>query len=413
MTKAIGESPKLVSMINRFGGIASRLGISQKPFSTEAIISTAIKKTGYSDLGNQHFFLPLQKLIESYQNEKDLTFIGHEIAFKSLVHFVSNRLCIQHDLNCNPDIHQQEIRKPLFVIGLPRSGTSLLYNLLALDKNARPLMSWESMFPSKPKEAKNGKPDPRKAEAERQIKRLNSALPDLQSIHEFNAQKPDECLGLLLNTFVTPFFRGRISLYREWLYNINDTDVHIAYREYAEQLKLLQWQHANQHWVLKSPSHLFGLDALVKEFPDACIVQTHRDPAKMIPSLCSLSASLDSLFYEETDLREIGQRTVNIFDQLTSRAFKARQTSASDRFIDIQYTDLLTNPAQVVEKIYDYFDYEMSDDLYKSIDNYILINQQHKFGKHSYSLEDFGLNKEQLINMFSTYYQYFDIQDEA
>ncbi len=93
-----------------------------------------------------------------------------------------------------------------------------------------------------------------------------------------------------------------------------------------KQLKLLQWQHANKHWVLKSPSHLFGLDALVKVFPDACIVQTHRDPAKMIPSLCSLSASLDSLFYEVTDKREIGQRTVNIFDQLTSRAFKARQT---------------------------------------------------------------------------------------
>ncbi len=120
--------------------IANRLGTPQKPFSKEAIISAAIKKTGYNDLGNQHFSLPLQKLIESYQNEKDLTFIGHEIAFKSLVHFVSNRLCIQHDLNCHPEIHQQVIRKPLFVIGLPRSGTSLLYNLLALDKNARPLM---------------------------------------------------------------------------------------------------------------------------------------------------------------------------------------------------------------------------------------------------------------------------------
>ena len=211
-------------------------------------------------------------------------------------------------------------------------------------------MSWESMFPSKPKEAKNGKQDPRIAEAERQIKRLNRAVPDLQSIHEFNAKKPDECLGLLLNTFVTPFFRGRISSYREWLYNINDTYVHTAYQEYAEQLKLLQWQHANKHWVLKSPSHLFGLDALVKVFPDACIVQTHRDPAKMIPSLCSLSASLDSLFYEVTDQREIGQRTVNIFDQLTSRAFKARQTSNPDRFIDIHYTDLLTNPVAVVNR---------------------------------------------------------------
>ena len=400
---------RFANMLGRgFGACGIRLG----DLSEETILLQARRQTGLEDLGEERFRVPLRVLLGSYENDPRLTFLGRILAQKMMVHHVANRLKINHDLKQYPEILSGEIHQPLFVLGLPRTGTTLLYNLLAQNPDFRPLLFWESMFPSPPPDPEARDSDPRIRIAEQTVARLNRAVPKLSAIHEMDPRGPDECLGLLYNTFVTPFFRGRVADYRKWLYGVGDDELKAAYQEYRQQLLLLQWRCSGDHWVLKCPSHLFGLGALLRVFPDACVVQTHRDPVKAVPSLCSLSATLDGLSYQTVDMREVGERTVEIIDQLVNRSMKARESSNPGRVFDVYYRELVKHPVTTLKQIYAHFGYTYNVALEEKLKAYLEVNPQHKHGMHRYSVDDFGLEKETLRDRFSGYCDLFQIRPE-
>jgi len=380
--------------------------------SEERILQAARRQTSLDDLGDERFRVPLCLLVDSYENDPELTTVGRLIARALLVHHVANRLRIHHDLNRHPEILAGEIRRPLFVVGLPRTGTTLLYNLLALDSSFRPLLFWESMSPSPPPDSETRHRDPRIAKAARTVAQLNRAVPTLRAIHEMNPRGPDECLGLLLNTFVNPFFRGRLPGYRAWLYSIGEDEVRAAYCEYRRQLLLLQWKCSAPHWLLKCPSHLFGLEALLAVLPDACVVQTHRDPIKAVPSLCSLTAALDGMSYKRVDMAEVGRRDVEIVEQLLDRGLNACDAADHSRFLHVRFRDLLDNPWTTVRQIYDHFGYRLPVDMKDRVDGYLAANPRYKHGQHRYRLEDFGLDRESLGGRFAAYCSRFQIDPE-
>lgn len=402
----------VMRVANRIGNGLEACGIRTVDLSEETILRKACRKTGLTDFGDERFRIPLRSILESYENDPNLTLIGRVLAQKMMMHIVGNRLKIHHDLKKYPEILSDEIHRPLFVLGLPRTGTTLLYNLLAQDTGARPLLFWESMSPSPPPDPKTRERDPRIKSAEQAVARLNRALPHLSVIHEMNPRGPDECLGLLYNTFVTPFFRGKLPSYRKWLYAIGDDELTAAYQEYRTQLLILQWRVSGDHWVLKCPSHLFGLGALLAVFPDACVVQTHRDPAKAIPSLCSLSAALDSLSYHTVDPMEVGHRTVEIVAQLIKRSLKARAENISAKVFDVHYRDFTQHPVTTVKEIYEHFGYAYTPTLEKRLKAYLEANPKHKHGMHIYSLGEFGLDEEALRKRFSSYCDLFRIRLE-
>lgn len=409
------QRPRLrpeMRLANLLGNGLRASGIRFGNLSEEAILQAARRQTSLEDLGDERFRVPLRALLDSYENDANLTFVGRLIAKEMMIHLVANRLRIHHDLRQYPEIVAAEIHRPLFVVGLPRTGTTLLYNLFAQDPTSRPLLFWESMSPSPSPDPETRDRDPRIKAAEQIVARLNRAVPSLPAIHEMNPRGPDECLGLLFNTFVTPFFRGRLPRYRDWLYGVGDQEVKVAYQEYRQQLLLLQWRCSGDHWVLKCPSHLFGLDALLAIFPDACVVQTHRDPVKAVPSLCSLTTALDGMSYKTVDMEGVGQRTVKIIEQLVDRSMKARQTGDAGRFYDIHYQEIVKDPVTVVQRIYEHFGYNQSAVMEDKIKAYLAANPRHKHGVHQYSLDDFGLDLQALRTRFAGYYDRFRITPE-
>ncbi len=385
------KTPASLRVAHWVGKRLKSFGVQGGNLSVDCLMQSARRRTGLTEFGTDRFQAPLQKLVDSYLADRDLSVLGRAIARGTLVHLLSNRLMIARDLRTNPEIRQQPVERPLFVLGLPRTGTTFLYNLLTQDAAARPLLFWETATPSPPPTPETRSTDPRIARAMKTVNSLNRMIPSLASIHTFDARGPEECLGLLMNTFLCPFFRGRIAPYWDWLFARPDAEVDAAYAEYQSQLQLLQWKVRGEHWILKCPAHLYGLGSLLKTFPDAAVVQLHRDPAQVVPSLCSLSFAMDSLYYAERDPQEVGRRMFSVLSRMFARGRAGREQHPAHRVMDVRYEDLIADPYAVVRSVYDRFGYRWSGAVETPLRGYLEQNSRQDRPKHRYSLDDFGL----------------------
>ncbi len=394
--------------VNRIGGALRLARVPVASLDESSLLEAAERETGLDDWGDERFRVPLGLLADSYDRD-DLTFIGRLIARRMLVGLLANRLRVAADHARIPELAERPVRRPLFVVGLPRTGTTFLLNLLAQDPASRPLRYWESLQPSPPPRPGDGD-DPRIERAERLVWMMNSILPGLRAIHDIRPRGPEECLPLLMSTFVTPFFAGPIPRYRAWLASAGDAELDRVYAEYRRQLQVLQLHDARARWLLKCPSHLFGLEALLRAFPDAAVVQTHRDPVVAVPSMASLSATLDGLQYRTVDPEEVGARTVEKLGLLVGRALAAREDRADPRVLDVHYERLVREPAAVVADIYERFGLERSDEVDGRVRAHLASARQHGAGVHRYRLEDFGLDRPSLERRFAAYYDRFGVE---
>lgn len=392
------QTPTRLRVAHWVGNRLKSIGVQGGNLSADSLIHAAQQQTGLNEFGTDRFRVPLRKLVDAYLADRDLSVIGRAIVRGTLIHTLVNRLQIARDLRAEPEILRQTVARPLFVLGLPRTGTTFLYNLLTQDAAARPLLFWESASPSPPPTSETRTTDPRIAEAAKTVRSLNRLVPALASIHSFDARGPEECLGLLMNTLVCPFFRGRITSYWDWLFELPDAEVDAAYAEYQQQLQLLQWKVRGEHWILKCPAHLYGLGSLLRTFPDAAVVQLHRDPAQVVPSLCSLSFAMDSLYYAKRDPQEVGRRMFDVLDRMFARGRDGRAQHPADRVMDVRYEDLIADPFAVARSVYDRFGYDWSAAFEQSLRGYLEQNARQDRPKHRYSLEDFGLSKTEVYN---------------
>lgn len=377
--------------------------------SPDSLIETAQQITGLDDFGDQSFRVALTILIESLRKEANLNTTGQYLFRDTLLNSLINRLQLQQNFQSHPEILQVPIRKPLFIVGLPRSGTTFLFNLLAQDPHSRWLHPWEVLHPSPSPTKATAASDPRIKRVEQKLAFYYKALaPDLDTAHYINVNEPDECNGLFENNLTTSllfFFRANVPTYQKWQHT--EPDWNNAYKYYRSQLQLLSWKWSGKHWLLKAPAHLFHLDSLLSVFPDACIIQNHRDPIKAIPSVASLSSILRGAFSDHVDPKVIGQSCLEEIALAINRAMKVRQNTSSQQFFDVQYTDLVQDPINTVKRIYDYFEYDYSEQMEKNLQRYIQKNRQHKHGVHNYSLEQFGLNVDRVNEKFQDYCQSF------
>jgi hypothetical protein len=400
---------------NAVGQGLRRLGLPLAELSVRGILRSAERKSGLSNgsgdgaWDDARFRHALDLMVRTYDADPRLTVVGRAIVGQMLVHHVANRLRILHDLRQHPEILAQRVERPLFIVGLHRSGTTLLYNLLAQDRSRRSLLFWETMSPSPPPEPAARDRDPRIAEARGVLRRLHRYAPQVAAMHAFDAAGPEECLGLLYNTFTTPLFRGDLPEYRRWLYGLDHAGFVAAYEEYRDQLRLLQWRFPGTSWLLKCPSHLLGLGALAEVFPDAAIVQMHRDPLEAIPSLCSLVATLDGLCYDPVDAHNVGERTAALVGELVRKAVEARRSIAPERVFDVHYATLVKDPIGAARAIYAHFGLPLAPDLELRMEQHLRSNPRHKHGVHRYALEDFGLDEGALRDRFAGYCERFGV----
>jgi hypothetical protein len=403
-------------LYNLAGGLLRRLGVPLGRLSEHSLLRAARRRTGFSDFGDEGFLTPLRILLKSYEEEAGLNAFGRTLARLRLLILLCNRLRIQNALEQHPEILDQPVRRPLIVVGLPRTGTTLLYNLLAQDPASRPLTMWEAMSPI-PRPGEMGvEPDPRIKRTRRFARALTRLAPNLPAVHPIEPEGPEECSRLLLNTFVTVYFtvENHLPSYRHWFMSVSEERLVGAYNEYYRQLQALQWQRPPAgHWVLKSPAHLFCLGALLKVFPDARVVQTHRDPHKVIPSTCSLFAVCHGLFTDRVRLEEIGCEVAEVCAEGLRRGSQVRDEAPQGVVYDVHYRDLVQDPIGALQRVYEHFGAPFTDELEIGAKTWLSENQQNKHGKHWYDLEQFGLKGETIERLFGNYCQRYGIAPES
>lgn len=379
--------------------------MSEISFALEDVLEDARQKAGLDDFGGDDFKEGLQKLLTTYDangyDEK-----GRKRCRRRVVELLSARLRIAAAFERHPDIRDVEIKRPMYLTGLPRTGTSALLNLLAADPAARPLKLWEGMNPDPIEGLKAGEEDPRYLMMKQYYDSMNEKS-DFKKIHHTTADTPEECIHLLNHTFqdVQYGVETMMEPYASWFQQHNKRD---SYYYYADLLKMLQWQRPGERWLLKSPCHLWALDTLVEMFPDCSIIITHRNPLECITSYASMMAALMP-GRKDLDKTQLGPVVMEYLARKLEASLLARENFGAERVIDIQFNDFLDNPLAMANKIYQHFDLPMENEAKAAIENYAAEHPMGKHGKHEYDLGEYGLNEAQILKRFGFYIDRFEI----
>jgi hypothetical protein len=339
--------------------------------------------------------------------------VGRLAVAQDIVQLLSTRLLLEADWQREPGIAAQAISHPLFIVGLPRTGTTLLQGLLAHDPALRTPLMWEVMYPSPPPDQATAAQDPRIARADRRLRWIDWLAPEFRRIHAVGARLPQECVAITSYVVRSPRFATTcwIPTYEAW---IDHADLRPAYQFHRRFLQQLQWRGPEVQWVLKSPAHLAGLEALLETYPDARIIQTHRDPLVAIPSLASLRTVLHSAFSARVDPCAIGRATTQYWAEVLARAidFRRQHPAAQGRFCDVPYEALIRDPMGTVQRLYTALGRPLSAEAAAGMRRYLAQHPQHRAGVHRYSLAQFGLDAAEETHRYSAYRAYFDIPSE-
>ena len=411
MTYPSPYQPKAIKFVNRMGRGLKKIGIERPSLlPSGTIISKAKKQTGLSDFGDDSFIPALEKLAVSLETEARLSQLGRIAVYGMLLDNLKLRLSLTEYRKHRPEVALQKIRQPLFVLGLPRTGTTILYELLAQDPAHRAPSTWEVAKPIPPAIRQTFHTDPRIAEVEESVKKMELLAPGFQAIHAMGAELPQECVTLLAPHFISDQFGVSFYIpeYRHWTL---EQDMTAAYQWHKAFLQHMQVDYMEQRWVLKTPPHLAYLDTLINQYPDAAIVQTHRTPMDVLGSVSSLSCTLHSAFSDHIDPIAIGQAEAEYFSKMLRLGMQQRDAIADEesRIFDVQFKDIISDPISVIEKLYGHFGFEFSEKVRVAMQSYLNNRPRDKHGEHDYTLEKFGLSQMQLAPLFADYCERFEL----
>ena len=386
--------PLSLRALNVLGRGLGRVGLGPRPLSASSIEDAARRATGLDDFGESGWRDALHVLVPSFENEAQLSPFGR-IAIKVLIRrALEARLGLVALAKREPSIAAERLPRPVFVVGFPRTGTTLLFNLLAQAEEARPLLGWEAYETLPPP----GRRDRRIRKHRRAIRSLRRVRPELWELHPVEVEGPEECLPLLLRAVTTDawLLYGRLPSYEAWLAQAPETAHDAAYRFHRLQLQVLQWQRPGGRWLLKSPAHLDALPSLLCAYPDACIVRTHRDLAKVLPSTCSLLGLIRSLFSDAVDETELGRYALDAARRRLDRMRSPLPETMRERILDVEYADLVADPLGTVARIHAHFDLPQDEGLRTRMEAWMAAHPRHEHGRHRYTLEQFGLAAEEV-----------------
>lgn len=394
------------AVLNVLCTLAHALGLPLTDVDVDAICARARRRTGLEDWGDDTFLDVWRTLIAQLEG-RPITPLARAFIRNVTTKAVENRLRLQAWLAEHPGVTDRPVRRPIFIVGFPRTGTTVLQNLLAQHDSRRALAFWELTDPI-PKF-----PDPAE-DARRRIRATNRILdvayfmaPEMAAIHEIRATTPEEDWSLFANTFAVLNYDFQAGL-RPFGDHLMSRDMTWAYREFRTWLQVLLHQRPAEQLVLKCPEHLWFLDALLEVFPDACVVWTHRDPYPTLASYCSLLSMNRRVYYGRFRPAELGPYFEERFRTGVARALAVRERLGDDRILDVPFHDTVADPAAVVRTICDRFDLPYGDDGDRRVRAWLDSDREDKRGRHVYDGPRFGLDADTVRGRWSDYIERFD-----
>jgi Sulfotransferase family len=368
----------------------------------EALIATARAATGLDDFGPDTFREGLGVLCESLNHEAQLSEVGDAALPGMLAGSLANRLRVVDWIASHPAVAEERIDAPIVVIGMFRAGTTLLSRLFDQDPRNRSLLMWEAGDSVPPPTPENHRSGPRVDAVHAGNEMLRQLNPMVDVVHHEQADEATECITVMSQDFKSLTYEAIANVpgYSRWLLG---ADQRSAYEYHRRVLQVLQSGGMRGRWTLKSPHHAIALEHLTAVYPDARLVLLHRDPVVLTASVCSLISTLSSTFSTADHRAYIGAHWPAMLEESARRIDEFRGSHPDHPIVDVQYTDLVRDPAATVAAIYRACGDELDDVGAAAIAAYVDAHPKGQFGAHEYDVTAFGLDASELRDRFSGY----------
>ncbi len=396
--------------LNLGGRTLRRLGVEPPALDAESLHRAAYRRAGLRNYGAWDFSEPLERLLTSYRDEAALTTLGRITVRELIVSLLDNLLRMEAERAANPSIEQQRIAAPVFIIGLPRTGTTHLHGLISVDPENRAPLTWEVMYPAASRS---------RSEVERARSQTGTRLdwadrlaPEFMRIHEVAPDLPQECIAITAQVFMSIQFHTThdVPSYQDWLEGASQR---LGFDFHHRFLQHLQAKSSGARWVLKAPGHLFALEGLLERYPDARVVHTHRDPLRVMASMASHATVLRRAFSDQADPRKIAADWADRWARALYKFLAVRERAPTAQFLDIGFESIERDPLGTVERVYDFLGWQLTTSARTAMQNFLAANPKNKHGVHSYTLEQFGLSRAALTERFRRYCERFEIPVRA
>lgn len=376
-------------------------------FDEQVVLDDARQRAGRDDFGDTCFLDPMRRLLSSLEEEAGLSAIGRVTMYERIVGSLVGRLSAQDYFVRHPEIEEEEIVAPTVIVGLARTGSTMMHRLLGADPAVYAVKWWECRAPSPYPGSDWRKDDPRIPDAYAEVEAILEAAPELATIHPWDPEGPDEEIMLLEHAFLSgvPDAFCNVPSYRRF---VMDHDMKDGYAYMKRMLQFLQWQKKEsgrpaERWVLKAPFHVARIPQIVEAFPDAMFVQTHRDPLETAPSIASLYHATWKTTTDDPDPLVVGEQCLELWSWGIEKCLAARDAGYDDRFIDVMYEDARRDAMAAIEHLYDRMGRPLTSEAREAMKRWGDENRRDKRAKHDYSLERFGYSREKICGAFSDY----------
>ncbi len=386
------------------GGPGDRFVDQEEQLHREAVESAASE-----DFGEPSYLKGLRALLAALDEADNLSDLGRMILRRQITTSLSTRLRCEERLKAHPEAADVEIDRPIIITGLVRTGSTALHYLMGQDPGMQMLEYWLSAQPQPrpPRSEWDAHPDLQAAAAHLDF--LYNTTPDLMAVHEMKAEWPEECGHILAQSFVDDRFECSASLpsYCAWYHHSAHPE---AYRRHRRMIQLIGSTSPQMRWLIKYPVHLRQLEALFAVYPDACIVQTHRDPRTVMASYTSFLAKIRRMHEKTVDSAQIAREQLESWGVAADAGLAYRKKHGDAPFYDLQFADFMSDPVGAVKKIYAHFDQPLSIEGEAALRAWNEGHPQGRHGEHRYAHRDFGVSEAEILDRFSDYLDYFDMR---
>jgi hypothetical protein len=395
--------------VNWVGERLERTGVTLPPLTSASVEKAAAKLAGSDDFGGDSFREPLDVFLRSCAEEADLSTFGRILISKMLASALANRIDLHRWSLEHPEVLDERIDQPWIIVGLPRTGTSVLSLLLGLDPMARPLLQWEAAHPVPPATLEEAAEDPRIARTAKDLDGLMKLNPPLKAMHPFGATLAEECVSLFMYDVRTLALetQAHVPSYARWL---EQADMTPAYAQHGLALRTLQSRQPTERWILKTPNHLWHLDAMFAAYPDARVIWTHRDPGPVVTSLASLANAAQRVLTRRRDPRPTAVEWKRKCGFALNSAMAFDERTPDGWCQHLHYDDLMADPVEAVRGLYRHWGEEVGSLHERRMRAFLAQRPPDLFGRHRYDPADFGWTYSGLTSEFSEYIDRYHVR---